>query len=280
MARFEGRGVACVAYEGDNGYAALVADVAVDLHIGRGAASRSSPLRSTAARSPIRTVCATRWKAGILQGMSRALVEEVTWDDSALPRWTGTAIRAFAWATRCRRSRRSCCARKRVCNRRGRDGDHSHPGCDRQRDLRRHGARCAHVPFTPARVLAAMAAPKTGRTEVRVRRLLLALLAGNLIAPYTVAQAMPADTNASRSTGVAAFEAIVPVLRHPRCIVCHSTGDYPRQGDDLHRHIMDVRRGPTGWCGAGPLQHLSPGSQSAGCAHASGCIRMASTSVG
>ena len=44
----------------------------------------------------------------------------------------------------------------------------------------------------------------------------------------------------------AAFEAIVPVLRHPRCMNCHSTGDFPRQGDDSHRHTMQVRRGPDG----------------------------------
>jgi hypothetical protein len=41
----------------------------------------------------------------------------------------------------------------------------------------------------------------------------------------------------------AAFEAIVPVLRHPRCMNCHSGGDFPRQGDDSHRHTMQIRRG-------------------------------------
>ena len=44
----------------------------------------------------------------------------------------------------------------------------------------------------------------------------------------------------------AAFEAMVPALRNPRCMNCHSTGDYPRQGNDSHRHTMDVRRGPDG----------------------------------
>lgn len=44
----------------------------------------------------------------------------------------------------------------------------------------------------------------------------------------------------------AAFEAMVPVLHHPRCMNCHSTGDFPRQGDDSHRHTMNVRRGPEG----------------------------------
>ena len=44
----------------------------------------------------------------------------------------------------------------------------------------------------------------------------------------------------------AAFEDIVPVLRHPRCMNCHSTGDFPRQGNDGHPHTMQVRRGPDG----------------------------------
>lgn len=44
----------------------------------------------------------------------------------------------------------------------------------------------------------------------------------------------------------AAFLAMVPVLHHPRCMNCHSRGDFPRQGDDGHPHIMDVRRGPDG----------------------------------
>ena len=48
------------------------------------------------------------------------------------------------------------------------------------------------------------------------------------------------------ATSAANFEAIVPVLRHPRCMNCHSKGDYPRQGDDGHPHIMNVRRGPDG----------------------------------
>jgi len=45
------------------------------------------------------------------------------------------------------------------------------------------------------------------------------------------------------SASAAAFAAIVPVLRHQRCMNCHSSGDFPRQGDDGHRHTMNVRRG-------------------------------------
>jgi len=68
-----------------------------------------------------------------------------------------------------------------------------------------------------------------------------ALMAGN---PYS---SVP-----DRAQGIAAFEAITPALRHTRCLVCHSSGDYPRQGDNLHPHIMDVRRGPQGF-GAPPV---------------------------
>lgn len=54
------------------------------------------------------------------------------------------------------------------------------------------------------------------------------------------------QTTRDRETAAAAFEAMVPVLHHPRCMNCHSSGDFPRQGDDRHPHTMDVRRGPEG----------------------------------
>lgn len=50
----------------------------------------------------------------------------------------------------------------------------------------------------------------------------------------------------TRDDAASAFEAIVPVLRHPRCMNCHSIGNFPRQGDDSHRHTMQVGRGPDG----------------------------------
>jgi hypothetical protein len=48
------------------------------------------------------------------------------------------------------------------------------------------------------------------------------------------------------AVAVSAFKSLVPVLRHPRCMNCHSGGDFPRQGDDRHRHTMNVRRGLNG----------------------------------
>jgi CO/xanthine dehydrogenase Mo-binding subunit len=74
-----GRGVACVAYEGDNGYAALVADVNVDVTSGS-----VRPRKFTVAVDcgPISNPDGLRnqTEGGVLQGMSRALLEEVTWD--------------------------------------------------------------------------------------------------------------------------------------------------------------------------------------------------------
>lgn len=75
-----GRGVACVAYEGDNGYAALVAEVEVDQESGRVQASRFVVALDC---GPISNPDGLRnqIEGGVLQGTSRALGEEITWDD-------------------------------------------------------------------------------------------------------------------------------------------------------------------------------------------------------
>src|SRR5437660_1584362 len=40
------------------------------------------------------------------------------------------------------------------------------------------------------------------------------------------------------------FVSIVPVLKHPRYLTCHSTGDLPRQDDDVCILIYNVRSPP------------------------------------
>jgi nicotinate dehydrogenase subunit B len=78
-----GRGIACVAYEGDNGYAALIAEVEVDQ-----ASGQVQPKRFLVAHDcgPISNPDGLRnqIEGGVLQGMSRALGEEITWDDRAV----------------------------------------------------------------------------------------------------------------------------------------------------------------------------------------------------
>jgi len=75
-----GRGMACVAYEGDNGYVAMVAEVDVDLMSGRIVAKRLVVAQDC---GPISNPDGMRnqVEGGALQGLSRALGEEVTWDD-------------------------------------------------------------------------------------------------------------------------------------------------------------------------------------------------------
>ncbi len=74
-----------------------------------------------------------------------------------------------------------------------------------------------------------------------------ALLFAFVRTPTLEAKARPeANTASDRKASVAAFEDMVPVLHHPRCMNCHMPGDFPRQGDDSHPHIMDVKRGPDG----------------------------------
>jgi nicotinate dehydrogenase subunit B len=75
-----GRGFSCVLYEGDNGYVAMVADVEVDRATGRVTAKRIVVAQDC---GPISNPNGMRnqLEGGALQGLSRALGEEVTWDD-------------------------------------------------------------------------------------------------------------------------------------------------------------------------------------------------------
>jgi CO/xanthine dehydrogenase Mo-binding subunit len=75
-----GRGIACVLYEGDNGYCAMVAEVDVDRAAGRIAVKRLVVAQDC---GPISSPdgMKNQIEGGVLQGMSRALGEEVTWDD-------------------------------------------------------------------------------------------------------------------------------------------------------------------------------------------------------
>jgi CO/xanthine dehydrogenase Mo-binding subunit len=78
-----GRGVACVLYEGDNGYNAIVAEVDVNQDTGAVVVRRmiaSSDVGPISNPSGLRN----QLEGGALQGLSRALGEEVTWDDQKI----------------------------------------------------------------------------------------------------------------------------------------------------------------------------------------------------
>ena len=75
-----GRGMACVLYEGDNGYSAMVAEIEVDQDTGKIVVKR---MVASCDVGPISNPDGLRnqTEGGALQGLSRALLEEVTWDD-------------------------------------------------------------------------------------------------------------------------------------------------------------------------------------------------------
>jgi nicotinate dehydrogenase subunit B len=160
-----GRGVACVAYEGDNGYAALIADVIVNRHTGV-----VRPVKFTVAIDcgPISNPDGLRnqVEGGLLQGMSRALVEEVTWDAKRITSvdWIGYSSLRMDYempdievvfvvpenvpATGA-----------------GETSITVTPAAIGNAIFDAVGVRLRHLPFTPARVLAALSESK--RTETR-----------------------------------------------------------------------------------------------------------------
>src|SRR5947207_157338 len=56
----------------------------------------------------------------------------------------------------------------------------------------------------------------------------------------------PSSIDMRRREGLAAWHKLYSVLTHPRCINCHTATNYPEQGDDRHRHLFKVVRGPSG----------------------------------
>jgi nicotinate dehydrogenase subunit B len=78
-----GRGVSCVLYEGGNGYCALVAEVQVDQDSGVITVTRFVASQDS---GPVSNPDGMRnqMEGGALQGMSRALREEVTWNNQAI----------------------------------------------------------------------------------------------------------------------------------------------------------------------------------------------------
>jgi CO/xanthine dehydrogenase Mo-binding subunit len=74
-----GRGISCVLYEGDNGYSAMVAEVSVDQATGIITVTRIVTSQDS---GPVSNPDGLRnqMEGGSLQGMSRAIYEEVKWD--------------------------------------------------------------------------------------------------------------------------------------------------------------------------------------------------------
>jgi nicotinate dehydrogenase subunit B len=90
-----GRGFACVAYEGHNGYAAMALEAEVNQGTGAIAVTRIVMALDC---GPVSNPDGVRNQAegGALHGISRALLEEVTWDDQTVTSIDWRSYRTFA----------------------------------------------------------------------------------------------------------------------------------------------------------------------------------------
>jgi len=83
----------------------------------------------------------------------------------------------------------------------------------------------------------------------RIRRWFVVLMTITwMVWPGTrsVAQTDEKSSTTSREAGLAAWQQVYSVLTYPRCVNCHTATNYPQQGDDRHRHLFNVVRGPGG----------------------------------
>jgi CO/xanthine dehydrogenase Mo-binding subunit len=153
-----GRGVSCVLYEGDNSYCAVVAEVDVTLATGEVAVRRLVIANDS---GPISNPDGLRnqLEGGALQGVSRALQEEVTWDDQAVtaidwrtykPLFLGARVPEIEVVLINQPDGRAMGA--------GETGVTVVAGAIANAIFDATGGRVREVPFTPARVKAALAA--------------------------------------------------------------------------------------------------------------------------
>jgi len=69
--------------------------------------------------------------------------------------------------------------------------------------------------------------------------------------PTGDASRTPRVAQASSADSARLFQQMFAVFEHPRCMNCHTGEAFPRQGDDRHRHTMNVTRGPANSGAAG-----------------------------
>jgi CO/xanthine dehydrogenase Mo-binding subunit len=153
-----GRGISCVLYEGDNGYCAVVAEVDVNQDTGAVWVRRLVIAEDC---GPISNPDGLRnqLEGGALQGISRALLEEVTWDSSKItsidwktyhPLFLGAEIPKIETVLLKRTDVRAAGA--------GETAVTVTPAAIANAIFDATGARVREIPFTPERVKGALAA--------------------------------------------------------------------------------------------------------------------------
>ncbi|MBI4906680.1 MAG: xanthine dehydrogenase family protein molybdopterin-binding subunit [Acidobacteria bacterium] len=153
-----GRGISCVLYEGNNGYCALIAEVEVDQETGKVEVTRiitsndSGPISNPDGLS-------NQMEGGAMQGMSRALYEEVKWQEFGLTSVHWRAFPVYQFGNRLPYIETVLINRPDV--RQMGAGETTITivaAAIANAIFDATGARIRQVPFTPARVLAALKA--------------------------------------------------------------------------------------------------------------------------
>jgi CO/xanthine dehydrogenase Mo-binding subunit len=152
-----GRGISCVLYEGNNGYCAVVAEV--DVNLGTGTivaknlyiASDCGPISNPDGLN-------NQLEGGAIQGISRALLEEVTWDDEKVTSTDWRSYRPLSLGAE------MPVIRTQLINAEGRAMGAGEtavtvvPAAIANAVFDATGVRLRQVPFTPERVKAALSA--------------------------------------------------------------------------------------------------------------------------
>jgi CO/xanthine dehydrogenase Mo-binding subunit len=153
-----GRGISCVLYEGDNGYCSVVAEVEVNQSTGAIVVKRLTIANDSGPISNPNGLT-SQLEGGALQGISRALLEEVTWDNQKVtsidwktysPLYLGAEIPVVKTVLVNMPNERAMGAGETTVT--------VVPAAIANAVFDATGARLRQVPFTPARVRAALAA--------------------------------------------------------------------------------------------------------------------------
>ena len=73
---------------------------------------------------------------------------------------------------------------------------------------------------------------------------LISMASGFAYSESSETEGLPqASNDESQSATTEAFDKMMAVLTHKRCVNCHPSGDRPRQGEDSHYHNFGVQRG-------------------------------------
>jgi nicotinate dehydrogenase subunit B len=158
-----GRGIGCVLYEGDNGYVAMVAEVSVDQATGVIAVTRLVGAQDCGPISNPNGV-RSQFEGGALHGMSRALYEEVTWDERQVTSVDWRGYRTFPVGAKVPTIECVLIDQPDAdANGAGETSITATAAAIGNAVFDATGARLREVPFTPARVKAALAVRGSAR---------------------------------------------------------------------------------------------------------------------